>query len=109
MVDRDEIRDQFAQVRFVAPVDGARTFWHAQYDVDDASWTSASSCVTARVSASTPTRGRSSAPLNADGVRCGSGGERCRGRALVGIDEGDRRGGALDGALLGLHVEHVPG
>lgn len=37
VVDRDEIRDQFAQVRFVAPVEGARTFWHAQYDVTDAS------------------------------------------------------------------------
>jgi hypothetical protein len=37
IVDRDDIRAQFEQVRFVAPVEGARTFWHAQYDVDAAS------------------------------------------------------------------------
>ena len=29
MVDRDDIRDQFEAVRFAAPVEGARTFWHA--------------------------------------------------------------------------------
>jgi hypothetical protein len=37
VVDRDAIREQFAAVRFVAPVQEARTFWHAIYDVDDAS------------------------------------------------------------------------
>jgi len=36
IVDRDDIREQFAAVRFAAPVEGARTFWHALYDVDDA-------------------------------------------------------------------------
>lgn len=37
VVDPDAIRSQFEQVRFVTPVEGARTFWHAQYDVDAAS------------------------------------------------------------------------
>jgi len=37
VVDRDEIREQFAAVRFTAPIEEARTFWHAVYDVDDAS------------------------------------------------------------------------
>lgn len=37
LVDRDEIREQFAGVRFTAPIQEARTFWHALYDVDDAS------------------------------------------------------------------------
>ena len=37
VVQRDDIRAQFEQVQFVAPVEGARTFWHAQYDVDAAS------------------------------------------------------------------------
>jgi predicted choloylglycine hydrolase len=37
VVDRDDIRQQFAQVRFTAPIEGARTFWHALYDVNDAS------------------------------------------------------------------------
>lgn len=36
VVDRDEIRAQFADVSFRAPVVEARTFWHSQYDVDDA-------------------------------------------------------------------------
>jgi hypothetical protein len=36
VVDPDTIRSQFDRVRFVAPVEGARTFWHAQYDVDAA-------------------------------------------------------------------------
>ena len=36
IVDRDDIRDQFAAVRFTAPIEEARTFWHAIYDVDDA-------------------------------------------------------------------------
>ncbi len=35
LVDRDDIRDQFAAVRFTAPVPMARTFWHAVYDLDD--------------------------------------------------------------------------
>lgn len=35
-VDADEIREQFAAVRFTAPLEEARTFWHAIYDVDDA-------------------------------------------------------------------------
>lgn len=35
VLDRDDIREQFAQVSFRAPVVEARTFWHAQYDVDD--------------------------------------------------------------------------
>ena len=37
VVDPDTIRSQLEQMRFVAPVEGARTFWHAQYDVDAAS------------------------------------------------------------------------
>jgi hypothetical protein len=37
VVDSDEIREQFAAVRFTAPIEEARTFWHALYDVDDAS------------------------------------------------------------------------
>lgn len=37
MVDRDDIRDQFAAVRFAAPLEGGRTFWHALYDVDEPS------------------------------------------------------------------------
>ena len=37
VVDPDAIRSHFEQVRFVAPVEGARTFWHAQYDVNTAS------------------------------------------------------------------------
>ena len=37
VVDRDDVRDQFAAVRFTAPIQEARTFWHALYDVDDAS------------------------------------------------------------------------
>lgn len=35
IVDRDDIREQFQKVRFEAPVEGARTFWHALYDVDE--------------------------------------------------------------------------
>ena len=37
VVDNDDIRDQFRAVSFVAPLAEARTFWHALYDVDDAS------------------------------------------------------------------------
>ena len=37
LVDPQEIREQFEAVRFTAPVQQARTFWHALYDVDDAS------------------------------------------------------------------------
>lgn len=37
VVDRDEIRQQFRQVRFEAPVEHARTFWHGTYDVDQPS------------------------------------------------------------------------
>jgi hypothetical protein len=37
LVDRDDIREQFAAVRFTAPIEEARTFWHALYDVEDAS------------------------------------------------------------------------
>lgn len=37
VVDREDIRDQFAAVRFTAPIEEARTFWHAIYDVDSAS------------------------------------------------------------------------
>jgi len=37
VVDRDDIAEQFASVRFTAPLVEARTFWHATYDVDDAS------------------------------------------------------------------------
>ena len=36
VVDDDDIRAQFAAVRFEAPVQEARTFWHALYDVKDA-------------------------------------------------------------------------
>jgi hypothetical protein len=36
VLDRDDIRDQFADVSFRAPIAEARTFWHALYDVDDA-------------------------------------------------------------------------
>ena len=35
IVDRDDIRDHFSAVRFQAPIQEARTFWHALYDVDD--------------------------------------------------------------------------
>lgn len=37
VVDRDDIRAHFAAVAFRAPIVEARTFWHALYDVDDAS------------------------------------------------------------------------
>jgi penicillin V acylase-like amidase (Ntn superfamily) len=37
VVDSAAIAEQFAAVRFVAPLVEARTFWHATYDVDDAS------------------------------------------------------------------------
>ena len=37
LVDPHGIREQFAAVRFTAPVQEARTFWHALYDVEDAS------------------------------------------------------------------------
>lgn len=37
VVSRDDIRDQFAAVRFAAPLEGGRTFWHALYDVDEPS------------------------------------------------------------------------
>ncbi len=37
LVDRNDIRDHFAAVRFTAPVPMARTFWHAVYDLDDPS------------------------------------------------------------------------
>ena len=37
VVDRDDIRAQFATVSFGDEVAEARTFWHALYDVDDAS------------------------------------------------------------------------
>lgn len=37
VVEEHEIREQFAAVAFTAPVEQARTFWHALYDVDDAS------------------------------------------------------------------------
>jgi hypothetical protein len=36
VVDRDDIRDHFAAVSFRAPIQEARTFWHALYDVDEA-------------------------------------------------------------------------
>ena len=36
VVDAEQIRAQFDAVAFVAPIPEARTFWHAQYDVDDA-------------------------------------------------------------------------
>lgn len=37
LVDRDELRDRFAEVAFVAPLREARTYWHAQYDLTEAS------------------------------------------------------------------------
>jgi hypothetical protein len=37
LVDRDAIREQFTAVAFTAPIKEARTFWHATYDVDEAS------------------------------------------------------------------------
>lgn len=37
LVDRDDIRAQFATVRFEAPLVEARTFWHALYDTTEAS------------------------------------------------------------------------
>ena len=37
VVDNDDIREHFRAVSFVAPIAEARTFWHALYDVDDAS------------------------------------------------------------------------
>jgi hypothetical protein len=37
VVDRQDIRDQFSLVRFAAPVPGARTFWHAIYDLEEPS------------------------------------------------------------------------
>jgi predicted choloylglycine hydrolase len=37
IVDNDDIREQFRAVSFVAPIAEARTFWHALYDVDEAS------------------------------------------------------------------------
>jgi predicted choloylglycine hydrolase len=37
VVDRDDIREAFRGVAFEAPIEGARTFWHALYDVDDPS------------------------------------------------------------------------
>jgi predicted choloylglycine hydrolase len=37
VVDVDAIAEQFAAVRFTAPLVEARTFWHATYDVDRAS------------------------------------------------------------------------
>ncbi len=37
VVDRGDIRDHLAAVRFEAPVEGARTFWQALYDVEEAS------------------------------------------------------------------------
>lgn len=37
VVSREDIRDQFAAVRFAAPLEGGRTFWHALYDVDEPS------------------------------------------------------------------------
>jgi hypothetical protein len=39
LVDDDDIRVQFAAVRFEAPIQEARTFWHALYDVEDATAT----------------------------------------------------------------------
>lgn len=36
-VSRSDIARHFSSVRFAAPVEGARTFWHGLYDVDDAS------------------------------------------------------------------------
>lgn len=37
LVDEQDIRQHFAAVSFTAPVEQARTFWHALYDVTDAS------------------------------------------------------------------------
>jgi hypothetical protein len=37
VVDRQAVRDRFEAVRFTAPIQEARTFWHAIYDVEDAS------------------------------------------------------------------------
>jgi predicted choloylglycine hydrolase len=37
VVGNDDIREHFRAVGFVAPIAEARTFWHALYDVDDAS------------------------------------------------------------------------
>ena len=37
IVDRRDIHDHLAAVRFEAPVEGARTFWQALYDVEAAS------------------------------------------------------------------------
>jgi predicted choloylglycine hydrolase len=37
VVDREDIRAQFHAVSFGAPIQEARTFWHALYDVEDAS------------------------------------------------------------------------
>jgi hypothetical protein len=37
VVDRDDIRETFRNVAFTAPVEGARTYWHALYDVEDSS------------------------------------------------------------------------
>lgn len=37
IVDREDIREQLAAVRFTAPIEQARTFWQATYDVADAS------------------------------------------------------------------------
>ena len=37
IVDRGDVRDHLAGVRFEAPVEGARTFWQALYDVEQAS------------------------------------------------------------------------
>ena len=36
VVDRADIREQFTAVSFGAPLQEARTFWHAQYDVEGA-------------------------------------------------------------------------
>jgi hypothetical protein len=36
VVAHDDIRSQFAEVSFGAPIMEARTFWHGLYDVDDA-------------------------------------------------------------------------
>lgn len=36
VVDREDIAEQFAAIRFTAPIEEARTFWHATYDVDTA-------------------------------------------------------------------------
>ena len=37
LLDRDDIAETFAALRFTAPLVEARTFWHATYDTDDAS------------------------------------------------------------------------